>query len=153
MSRRGGDAMETVVMDKAALTEFLRAEFPQSRVSIEAVSGSGVAVRQVITVEHLRPGGTVSGPALMAVADVALYVSILAIMGPVALAVTTSLTINFLRKPAGDTDILGECRLLKVGRRLVVGEVTLYSDGSRVPVAHVTGTYAIPPDATPAPLT
>lgn len=134
-------------MDQAALTRFLRAEFPQSTVSIEAVSASGVAVRQVVGFEHLRPGGTVSGPALMAVADVALYVSILAIMGPVALAVTTSLTINFLRKPAGDTDILGECRLLKVGKRLVVGEVTLYSDGSRLPVAHVTGTYAIPPDA------
>lgn len=139
--------MTAVVMDQAALTEFLRAEFPQSSVSIEAVSASGVAVRQVIGFEHLRPGGTVSGPALMAVADVALYVSILAIMGPVALAVTTSLTINFLRKPAGDADILGECRLLKVGKRLVVGEVTLYSDSSRLPVAHVTGTYAIPPDA------
>lgn len=139
--------MTAVVMDQAALTEFLRAEFPQSSVSIEAVSARGVAVRQVIGFEHLRPGGTVSGPALMAVADVALYVSILAIMGPVALAVTTSLTINFLRKPAGDADILGECRLLKVGKRLVVGEVTLYSDGSRLPVAHVTGTYAIPPDA------
>ena len=145
MSVGSGAAIDTVVMGQTALTTFLRAEFPQSRVSIEAVSATGVKVRQVIGFEHLRPGGTVSGPALMAVADVALYVSILAILGPVALAVTTSLTINFLRKPAGNADILGECRLLKVGRRLVVGEVTLFSDGNSLPVAHVTGTYAIPP--------
>jgi uncharacterized protein (TIGR00369 family) len=138
--------MAAVVMDKDQLTAFLREEFPQSRVSIEAVSVRGVTVRQAIGFEHLRPGGTVSGPALMAVADVALYLSILAIQGPVALAVTTSLTINFLRKPTGDAAVQGECRLLKVGKRLVVGEVTLYSEGSGLPVAHVTGTYSVPPD-------
>lgn len=137
--------MATVAMDQDQLTAFLRSEFPQSRVTVEAVCAQGVSVRQVIGFEHLRPGGTVSGPVLMAVADVALYLSILAILGPVALAVTTSLTINFLRKPAATADVLGECRRLKVGKRLVVGEVVLYSEGSREPVAHVTGTYSIPP--------
>lgn len=147
---RHHESAAAVAMDRAQLTEFLRAEFPQSRVSIDAVTAQGVIVRQTIGFEHLRPGGTVSGPALMAVADVALYLSILAILGPVALAVTTSLTINFLRKPTGDADVLGECRLLKVGKRLVVGEVILYSDGSRLPVAHVTGTYSVPPGDPPA---
>jgi acyl-coenzyme A thioesterase PaaI-like protein len=81
----------------------------------------------------------------MAVADVALYVAILGRIGLVPLTVTTSLTINFLRKPQADKDLLGVCHLLKVGKSLVVGEVQLYSEGSDVPVAHAVGTYSIPP--------
>src|SRR5690606_19121575 len=97
--------------------------------------------------EDLRPGGTVSGPVLMAVADVALYVAILGEIGIVPLAVTTSLNINFLRKPAADRDIIGVCTLLKVGRSLAVGEVSIYSAGDPDPVAHAVGTYAIPAGA------
>lgn len=81
----------------------------------------------------------------MGVADVALYVAILGEIGIVPLAVTTSLTINFLRKPSSQARIVGECKLMKVGRSLAVGEVSLYSEGSSEPVAHVVGTYAIPP--------
>ena len=93
---------------------------------------------------ELRPGGTVSGPVLMAVADVAMYVATLAEIGIVPLAVTTSFTINFLRKPAADKRIIGVCKLLKVGRALAVGEVSLYSEGVEDAVAHAVATYSIP---------
>lgn len=92
----------------------------------------------------IRPGGTIAGPALMALADVTLYAVVLGMIGKVELAVTTSLNINFLRKP-GQKDILAEGRILKLGQRLAVGEVLLYTEGEAEPVAHVTGTYSIPP--------
>ncbi len=93
---------------------------------------------------HIRPGGTVSGPAMMALADFAMYALVLGMIGPVKLAVTTSLNINFLRKP-GPADIVAEARILKLGKRLAVGEVNLFSEGQEDPVAHVTATYSIPP--------
>ena len=93
---------------------------------------------------HIRPGGTLSGPTMMSLADVALYVAILAHIGPVGLAVTTNLTFNFLRKPE-PRDLIAECQLLKLGARLAVGEVSLFSDGVAEPVCHATGTYSIPP--------
>lgn len=93
---------------------------------------------------HVRPGGTVSGPAMMALADFTMYALVLGMIGPVRLAVTTSLNINFLRKP-GPADIIAEARILKIGKRLAVGEVNLYSVGDEDPVAHVTATYSIPP--------
>ena len=97
--------------------------------------------------EFLRPGGTVSGPALMSLADYAMYVALLSAIGRVELAVTTNLTCNFLRRPRPGA-ILADCRLLKVGKRLAVGEVSLYSEGEEAngPVAHVTATYSIPPE-------
>ncbi len=82
---------------------------------------------------------------MMELADCALYVALLAEIGIVPLAVTTSLSINFMRKPAADRDLIGVCRLLKVGKTLAVGEVAIYSEGMDAPVAHATGTYAIPP--------
>ena len=94
---------------------------------------------------HLRPGGTISGPAQMALADVAFYVALLGAIGPVPLAVTTNLSINFLRRPAPGA-MVAEAKLLKLGKRLAVGEVTLHADGSDAPVTHVTGTYSIPPE-------
>ncbi len=123
---------------------FIRAEFPQTKVTIERVGGRGATVVHEIGEAELRPGGTVSGPVLMTVADVALYVAIFGEIGIVPLAVTTSLNINFLRKPSADRRVIGECRLLKVGQRLAVGEVTLYSEGIDDPVAHAVGTYSIP---------
>jgi acyl-coenzyme A thioesterase PaaI-like protein len=81
---------------------------------------------------------------MMTVADVALYVALLGEIGIVPLAVTTSLNFNFLRKPSATRDILGVCRMIKIGRTLAVGEVHLYSEGSEDPVAHAVGTYAIP---------
>lgn len=132
---------------KDEVAAFMAAEFPQSRCVVEAVGHGGATVSHPIGPDELRPGGTVSGPVLMGVADVALYVAILGEIGIVPLAVTTSLTINFLRRPAADRCILGVCRLLKVGRALAIGEVALFSEGSDEPVAHVVGTYSIPPEA------
>ena len=129
---------------KAELIEFLAAEFPQSKCIVEAVGNASATVRHRVGFAELRPGGTVSGPVLMTVADVALYVAILGEIGIVPLTVTTSLNINFLRKPSADRDIVGVCKLLKLGKSLAVGEVSLYSDGSDAPVAHVVGTYSIP---------
>ena len=127
------------------IIEFIASEFPQSAVKIMAVGNQGSTVKQEIGVDQLRPGGTVSGPVLMAVADVALYVAIIGEIGLVPLAVTTSLNINFLRKPSSERDIIGVCKLLKLGKVLAVGEVSLYSEGQDEPVAHVVGTYSIPP--------
>lgn len=133
------------MVTREAMTAFLNAEFPQTKCTVEAIGGRSATVRHAIGFDELRPGGTVSGPVLMAVADVALYVAILGEIGLVPLAVTTGLTINFLRKPSAQRDILGVCRLLKVGRTLAVGEVSLFSEGDPEPVAHVVGTYSIPP--------
>jgi acyl-coenzyme A thioesterase PaaI-like protein len=134
-----------IVVSKEKMAEFLNSEFPQTKCVVEAVGDKSATVRHSIGFNELRPGGTVSGPALMAIADVALYVAILGEIGLVPLAVTTSLSINYLRRPASDKDIIGKCNLMKVGRSLVVGEVALYSDGDQEPVAHVVGTYSIPP--------
>ena len=130
---------------KTELAAFLAAEFPQTPCTIEAVGDMGATVRHPVGRQELRPGGTVSGPVLMTVADVALYVAVLGEIGIVPLAVTTSLSINFMRKPPGDRDIIGVCKLMKLGRSLAVGEVSLYSEGRDEVVAHVVGTYAIPP--------
>jgi acyl-coenzyme A thioesterase PaaI-like protein len=128
----------------AELSAFLVKEFPQTPCTIVAVGKQGATIRHTVGQAELRPGGTVAGPVMMATADVALYVAILGEIGIVPLAVTTSLSFNFMRKPAGNRDILGVCKLLKLGRTLAVGEVTLYSEGSDEPVAHAVGTYAIP---------
>ena len=133
------------MLSKEELTEFLKSEFPQTKCSVEEVGNRSATVSHKVGHEELRPGGTVSGPVLMAVADVALYVAILGEIGLVPLAVTTNLTINFLRKPSSQKDIIGKCSLMKVGKNLVVGEVALYTDGEPEPVAHVVGTYSVPP--------
>ena len=129
----------------AELTAFLRAEFPQSRCTLEAVDADGsVVVAHPVGEAELRPGGTVSGPVLMTLADVALYVAILARIGIVPLAVTTNLSINFLRKPRADRRVVARSRLMKLGRSLAVGEVWICSEGEDEPVAHAVGTFAIP---------
>ena len=129
---------------KAEIVAFMAAEFPQSKCIVEAVGDHSATVRHHVGEDELRPGGTVSGPVLMTVADTALYVALLGDIGIVPLAVTTSLNVNFLRKPSSDRDILGVCKLMKVGKSLAFGEVALYSDGSAEPVAHAVGTYSIP---------
>ena len=141
-------AGETSAMTVAELERFLTAEFPQafhgaSGLTIEAVWHGGGRVRQAYQAQFIRPGGTISGPTMMALADFAMYVGILASIGPVPLAVTINLNINFLRKPAA-RDLIAECRLLKLGKRLAVGEVAIRSEGMDDPVAHVTSTYSIP---------
>jgi uncharacterized protein (TIGR00369 family) len=130
---------------KSEIVDFLARAFPQSKCIVEKAGRNTATVTHRVGIDELRPGGTVSGPVLMAVADVALYVAVLATIGIVPLTVTTSLTINFLRKPSPDRDIVGECKLIKVGRTLAVGEVALYSQGEDAMVAHAVGTYSIPP--------
>jgi uncharacterized protein (TIGR00369 family) len=134
--------------DAEELSAYLAAEFPQIGIghnfAIEAVGPMSARLRLLCRAEHLRPGGTISGPTVFALADVALYVAILAQLGAVKLAVTTNLNINFLRKP-NPADLIGEARLLKLGKRLAVGEVTMTSVGAASIVAHATGTYSIPP--------
>jgi acyl-coenzyme A thioesterase PaaI-like protein len=130
---------------KAQIIDFLAREFPQNQCVIEETGERSATVSHPIGRAQLRPGDTVSGPLLMAVADVALYVAILATIGLQPLTVTTSLNINFLRKPSPRFPIVGVCKLLKVGRILVIGEVALYSDRSEEMVAHAVGTYSIPP--------
>ncbi|MGP4733459.1 MULTISPECIES: PaaI family thioesterase [unclassified Psychrobacter] len=130
---------------KEEISAFMALEFPQTKCVVEAVSEKGATLSHEIGINELRPGGTVSGPVMMAVADVAIYVAILGRIGIVPLTVTTSLTINFLRKPSASARIIAECTLMKVGRTLIVGEVSLYSEGSDDIVAHVVGTYSVPP--------
>ena len=143
-----GQTAQKAVMSVDELGRFLAAEFPQvfndaSGLSIDEVWHGGGRVRQSYQAQFIRPGGTISGPTMMALADFAMYVGVLASIGPVPLAVTTNLNINFLRKP-GARDLIAECRLLKLGKRLAVGEVNIYSEGLDEPVAHVTSTYSIP---------
>jgi acyl-coenzyme A thioesterase PaaI-like protein len=133
---------------KIEIVNFLAREFPQSMCVVEEVGDRSATISHAIGPAQLRPGNTVSGPLLMTVADVGLYVAILGTIGLVPLAVTTSLTINFLRRPSAHNPIVGVCRLIKVGRILVVGEVELYSDRNEEMVAHAVGTYSIPPNRT-----
>lgn len=136
-------------MTREEVEAFLDREFPQihqdGRVfSVEAVGPLIGRMRMRAGARHVRPGGTLSGPAMMTLADLVFYVAILANIGPVGLAVTTNLSFNFLRKPPPG-DLLAECRLLKIGKRLAVGEASLRSEGSDEIVCHATGTYSIPP--------
>src|SRR6202521_5560207 len=113
-------------------------------ISIESADGASSLLRQRYSDQMLRPGGTVSGPTLMALADFAMYVVLLSAIGPVGLAVTTNLNVNFLRKGQPGQDVLAAAKLLKLGKRLAVGEVILLSGTSPDPIAHVTSTYSIP---------
>ena len=130
---------------KEEITAFLAAEFPHSKCVVTEIGERKATVKLETGPGELRPGGTVSGPTLMSVADLALYVAVLGEIGIVPLAVTTSLSINFLRKPSSGTSIIGECKLMKLGKSLAVGEVWLFSEGNDEPVAHAVGTYSIPP--------
>jgi uncharacterized protein (TIGR00369 family) len=134
-------------MTAPELESFLQMHFPdmERRFLVQRAELGFVEVRMVYHDSHLRPGGTISGPSLMTLADTAMYMAVLTAIGPVALAVTTNLNINFLRKPA-PADVIGQARLLKLGKRLAVGEVTMRSEGQSEPVAHATLTYSIPPD-------
>ncbi|MEH2476640.1 uncharacterized protein (TIGR00369 family) [Nitrobacteraceae bacterium AZCC 2161] len=140
--------MTSAKMSVAELETFLHREFPQAfgsgDIAIESADGTTCLLRQAYGERMLRPGGTVSGPTLMALADFAMYVVLLSAIGPVGLAVTTNLNINFLRKGQPGQDVLAAAKLLKLGKRLAVGEVTLLSGTSPDPIAHVTSTYSIP---------
>ena len=140
--------MAVAKMSVAELEKFLHDEFPQvfkgGDFSIESADGTTCRLRQHYSDRMLRPGGTISGPTLMALADCAMYVVLLSAIGPVGLAVTANLSINFLRRGLPGQDLLAAARLLKLGKRLAVGEVNLLSGTSPDPIAHVTSTYSIP---------
>ncbi|MYM53855.1 PaaI family thioesterase [Thalassovita mangrovi] len=134
-------------MTAPELMEFLATVFPQVKddFEIEEIGDMRVRVRMKIADRHLRPGGTVSGPSMFALADCAVYMAVLAMIGPQALAVTTNCSMDFMRKPAAETDLIADCRLLKLGRVLAVGDVLIYSEGVEAPVARASMTYSIPP--------
>jgi uncharacterized protein (TIGR00369 family) len=139
---------QSPALSVSEIDAFLRRDFPQLFIHGEVFAvldiGHGTCrMRMDYHESQLRPGGTISGPAMMALADVALYVALLGAIGEVSLAVTTNFSINFLKKPAPNA-MIAECRYLKIGKRLAVGEAILVSEGSTEPVAHVTATYAIP---------
>lgn len=136
-----------LMMDAGSLHGFMWDQFPQvaEDFAIEALSADGVTVRLRVGEKHLRPGGTVSGPSIFALADVSIYFAVLARIGPKALAVTTNCAIDFMRRPAAATDLLCDARLLKLGRVLAVGDALIRSDGTTEPVARASLTYSIPP--------
>ena len=143
--------MRQPVMTREDVEAFLEQEFPQLHYGgrtyhIESVGPLSAQLRMDYHERHIRPGGTLSGPSMMALADLGIYVAVLAQIGPVALAVTTNLSFNFLRKP-GKRALIADCRILKLGRRLAVAEVGLRSDGMADLVCHATGTYSIPSNA------
>ena len=136
----------TPVMNATDLQAFLARDFGQvaADFAVERVDGAGVCLRLKVTERHLRPGGTVSGPAMFGLADVAMYLAILSRIGPVALAVTTNCSMDFMRKPAAGQDLRAEARILKLGKSLAVGDVLVFSEGLVEPVARAGLTYAIP---------
>ncbi len=143
------------VMTVEEISAFLETDFPQihtdGRVfTVTAIAPGSATMRLDPTDRHLRPGGTVSGPSMFALADVAAYVAILAHIGPVALAVTTSLNINFLRLPKPEP-IVCDCRILKLGKRLAVVNALLHQSDPETLIAQATATYSIPPRETPMP--
>ena len=133
------------LMTPEDLHRFLQREFPQAPpgLVVESVDDTTIRVRQKTEDRHLRPGGTISGPTLMAMVDCGFYLLLLSRLGPVALAVTTNLNINFMRKP-DPGHLVGEGRLMKLGKALAVGDFTIWNEGEKDPVAHATVTYSIP---------
>ncbi|MGZ2257814.1 PaaI family thioesterase [Roseobacter sp. A03A-229] len=136
-----------IKMDAAALNAFLDQVFEQvaDDFIVEEVTSETLTVRLKVGDKHLRPGGTVSGPSMFSLADVAAYLITLSRIGPEALTVTTNCAIDFMRKPAARTDLVGKVRLLKLGKQFSVSDVLIYSDGMAEPVARASLTYAIPP--------
>ena len=131
-------------MTAEEIQNFLQQEFLENPLIVESCENRRARLRLEVDQTHLRPGGTISGPAMMLLADTAVYAAILTTIGAVALAVTTNLNINFLRKPEPNLDLIGESWLMKVGKRLIVGEVIIYSENDPEPVAHATCTYSLP---------
>lgn len=129
------------------LSAFMVEVFPQVHedFEIEAVAPYEITVRLKVAERHLRPGGTVSGPSMFALADVSMYLGILAMIGPKALAVTTTGSVDFMRKPEAGRDLIAIARINKLGKVLAVGQILIYSEGNDSPVAQSSMTYSIPP--------
>lgn len=140
--------MSSTNLPREALDRLLSTDAPFAEhygFVVESYDDDGNArIRLPYDARHIRPGGTISGPAMFALADFSLYIAVLAVIGPVELAVTTNMTIDFLRKPA-ERDLIASVQLLKCGKRLAVGKVDIRAEGETDLCAHVTGTYSIPP--------
>ncbi|NOC44725.1 MULTISPECIES: PaaI family thioesterase [unclassified Ruegeria] len=136
-----------LAMNRDELSQYLKRVFPQVHKDfvVEDLTEDTITMRLVVQDQHLRPGGTVSGPSMFGLADVSVYAMVLARKGRQSLAVTTNSSFDFLRKPEGGADMIAACRLLKLGKTLAVGDVLLYSEGSDLPVARATMTYSLPP--------
>ena len=132
--------------NKETLLEYVETIFPQitGEFHIDHLDEALLIVRLLVQEHHLRPGGTVSGPSMFSLADISVYLSVLAAIGPEALTVTTNCSLDFMRKPVSKTDLLAHCKLLKLGKSLAVGDVLIFSDGMDRPVARATMTYSIP---------
>ena len=139
-----------VLMNVEELSSFMHDVFQQvaDDFAIDHVEENAIQMRLLTAEKHLRPGGTVSGPSMFALADVSMYIAILAMIGPKALAVTTNTSIDFMRKPQAGKDLLAVAKLNKLGRVLAVGQVLVYSEGQNDPVAQAALTYSIPPSKT-----
>lgn len=137
----------TPVMSVDELNAFMQVHFPQRAADfiVERLADGVMTIRMPVGEADLRPGGTISGPTMFALADVGAYLATLALIGPQALAVTTNCSIDFMRKPAGGADLRAEARVLKLGKQLSVTDVLIFSDGMAAPVARATLTYALPP--------
>ena len=140
--------MSSLKMSAKEMVLFLARTFPQQAKNFEIVelSETSLVVKHKIDDSHLRPGGTVSGPTMFSLADISLYILTMSRIGPVSLAVTTNCSMDFMRKPEAGVDLIAETRLLKLGKNLCVGDVLIYSEGNKKPVARASMTYSIPPD-------
>jgi uncharacterized protein (TIGR00369 family) len=137
-----------LAFDAAGLTAYMAEIFPQvaDDFAVDGLSEAGITMRLLTAERHLRPGGTVSGPSMFALADVTVYGLVLSRLGRKALAVTTNCSLDFMRKPEAGVDLIAKGTLLKLGRALAVGDVHMYSEGSDKMVARSTMTYSIPPE-------
>lgn len=137
MSKITPEEFETILRDALPFAQSMGTELVE-------LNAEHTVIRLPYKRDFLRPGGTIGGPLLMALADIALYGAVMAALGRIDQAVTANLTINFLRRPPA-ADVVAKARLLKVGKRLAVGEVELFSDDGPEMVAHVTASYSLPP--------
>ena len=138
----------SLVLDKAALQAFLNGDFGPlgGDFHVDRAEMDGLTLRLLASEKYLRPGNTVSGPAMFALADVAVYLAILSRIGMAPLTVTTNCSMDFMRKPQAGRDMLAHTRILKLGRTLAIGDALLFMEGGAEPVARASLTYAIPPD-------
>ena len=137
----------SLAMNAGEVADFLHRVFPQIRdeFAIDELCERAITMRLLTAERHLRPGGTVSGPAMFSLADVTAYVATMARIGKEALTVTTNCSLDFMRKPEAGRDLICEMRLLKLGRALGVLDGLIYSEGRDQPVARASLTYSIPP--------
>ncbi|WP_282021263.1 PaaI family thioesterase [Ruegeria faecimaris] len=142
----------SLAMNREELEDYMSQIFPQvsQDYSVQDLTEESIVMRLSVGDRHLRPGRTVSGPSMFGLADVSVYALILARRGQQSLAVTTGCSMDFMRKPDGNADLIARCTLLKLGKSLAVGDVLIFSEGSDKPVARATMTYSLPPEGSAA---